>query len=151
MVESQHGTGLSVKDLKDKSKLSSGVFYIRLCEAIEPRIVDPDLITEGETDEEKRLNAIYAISLARKLNAIIFCVWEDLVNVNMKQILIFLAAMMDIQAQIEAEPNIEETESEPFESAEQNDELHQNPSRLSEQQLKQEPPIQAQQEQRIPS
>jgi hypothetical protein len=41
---------------------------------------------------------MYAISLARKLNAIIFCVWEDMVNVNPKQIFIFLAVMMDIHA-----------------------------------------------------
>merc|ERR1711998_11404 len=71
---------------------------IKICEKIEPRAVNQELVTAGETDEDKKLNAMYVISLARKLNAIIFCVWEDMVNVNPKQIFIFLATMMDIAA-----------------------------------------------------
>jgi len=42
------------------------------------------------------MNAKYAISLARKLDAVIFCVWEDMVNVNPKQMLIYFSTMMDI-------------------------------------------------------
>lgn len=71
---------------------------INICKNIEPRAVNPELVTPGETDGDKKLNAMYAISLARKLNAIIFCVWEDMVNVNQKQLFIFLATMMDIHA-----------------------------------------------------
>ena len=78
--------------------LSPCVYLIKLCEAIEPRGVNPELITPGETDDDKKLNAMYAMSLARKLNAIIFCVWEDMVNVNPKQIFIFMCVMMDIHA-----------------------------------------------------
>lgn len=90
--------GLSIKDLKDKANLTNSVFLIKLCGAVEPRAVNPDLVTPGVEDSDKKLNAMYAISLARKLNAIIFCVWEDLVNVNPKQLFIFLATMMDIAA-----------------------------------------------------
>lgn len=90
--------GLKMKDMKDKEALTSCTFLIKICEKIEPRAVDPNLITPGQTDDEKKLNAMYAISLARKLNAIIFCVWEDMVHVNPKQIFIFLAVMMDIHA-----------------------------------------------------
>lgn len=71
-------------------------FFIEICKKIEPRAVNPDLVTAGETDADKKLNAMYAISLARKLNAIIFCVWEDMVAVNPKQVFIFLCTMMDI-------------------------------------------------------
>lgn len=71
--------GISIKNLKDKEGLSNSVFLIKLCGAIEPRAINPDLVTPGATDDDKKLNAMYAISLARKLNAIIFCVWEDLV------------------------------------------------------------------------
>ena len=95
--------GIQIKNMKDKLNRSSCVFLINICKAIEPRAVNPDLVTAGETDEDKKLNAMYAISLARKLNAIIFCVWEDMVNVNPKQLFIFLATMMDIAANYKAD------------------------------------------------
>lgn len=75
---------------------------IHVTAAIEPRCVNWDLVLKGETDEEKTNNAKYAISCARKLGAVIFCVWEDLVEVNSKQNLIFFATMMDLQASLAA-------------------------------------------------
>jgi len=50
-----------------------------VCAAIEPRCVNWDLVLPGETDDDKCNNAKYAISCARKLGGVIFCVWEDLV------------------------------------------------------------------------
>ena len=82
--------------MKDKENLTSCLFFIKICGNIEPRAVNNELVTAGETDDDKKLNAKYAISLARKLNAIIFCVWEDLVAVNPKQVFIFMCVMMDI-------------------------------------------------------
>jgi hypothetical protein len=79
--------------------MSDGKFLIHLCASIEPRAVNWEIVTEGETDEDKQLNAKYAISIARKLGAVIFCVWEDIVNVNPKQNLIFVATMADIAQQ----------------------------------------------------
>jgi hypothetical protein len=38
----------------------------------------------GETEDDLKNNAKYVISIARKLGAVIFCVWEDIVNVNPK-------------------------------------------------------------------
>jgi len=96
-------SGLSIKNMKDKEGLSSGKFLIEICKKIEPRSINPDLVTEGVTDGDKKLNAMYAISLARTLNAIIFCVWEDMVNVNPKQVFIFMCTMMDIAANYKAE------------------------------------------------
>jgi hypothetical protein len=55
---------------------------IKLCASIEPRVVNWDLVTAGETDVDRSLNAKYAISIARKLGAIIFLVWDDVVEVN---------------------------------------------------------------------
>lgn len=95
--------GLKMKDFKDKEALTSCLYAIKLCGNIEPRAVNPDLVTGGETDADKKLNAMYAISLARKLDAIIFCVWEDMVNVNPKQYFIFFATMMDIAGSYKAE------------------------------------------------
>lgn len=77
-------TKLSISSLKDKKNLNDGRFLIYLCGSIEPRFINWDLVTEGKTDEEKKLNAKYAIALARKLGAVLFCVWEDIVNVNYK-------------------------------------------------------------------
>lgn len=73
-----------IKDFKDES-LQTGKFMIEVCAALEPRSVNWDLVMGGETDEEKMNNAKYAISIARKLGAVIFCVWEDIaVKVNPK-------------------------------------------------------------------
>jgi len=56
-------------------------------------------VTKGETDEEKEMNAKYAISIARKLGAIIFCVWDDIPKLNAKMILIFAASLYDLKIQ----------------------------------------------------
>lgn len=85
-----------IKDLKDNA-LNNGVFLIKLCAAIEPRAVNWDLVTKGETDEDKQLNAKYAISVARKLGAVIFLVWDDITVVNYKMMLIFVAELYDVK------------------------------------------------------
>jgi len=41
-------------------------------------------------------NAKYAISIARKMGAIIFCVWDDIEKVNYKMILVFICSLFDI-------------------------------------------------------
>lgn len=89
----------SIQSFKDKS-MSDSKFLIHLLSAIEPRAVNWDLVQAGETDEEKQNNAKYAISIARKLGAVIYCIWEDLVNVNPKQMLIFIATMFEIQQEL---------------------------------------------------
>merc|ERR1711865_15324 len=91
-----------IKDFKDKS-LSDGKMMIQICSAIEPRCINWDLVLEGADEEQKKNNAKYAISCARKLGAVIFCIWEDLVAVNAKQYLIFFATMMDLQVKMASE------------------------------------------------
>jgi len=73
----------AIKNLKDKS-MGSGVYLMHLLSAIEPRAVNWDIMTAGESDEDKEMNCKYVISVARKLGAVIFGVWEDIVNVNSK-------------------------------------------------------------------
>jgi plastin-1 len=80
--------------------LADGRFLIKLCASIEPRIVDWDLVTSGATDEEKSQNAKYAISIARKLGAVIFMVWDDVLEVNMKMMLVFVASIYELSQQI---------------------------------------------------
>ena len=43
------------------------------------------------------MNAKYAISIARKLGAIIFLIWEDIPNLNKKMLLIFVCSLYDLK------------------------------------------------------
>jgi len=72
---------------------------IKLCASIEPRVVNWDLVTAGETENDRAMNAKYAISIARKLGAVIFLVWDDVVEVNQKMLLIFIASLYDLKMQ----------------------------------------------------
>lgn len=89
---------MQITGFRDKS-LADGKFLIKLCAAIEPRVVNWDLVTTGETEKDRELNAKYAISIARKLGAIIFLVWDDIPNLNPKMLLIFMASLYDLKQQ----------------------------------------------------
>lgn len=93
------GKATSIANLKDKS-MGNGQFLLQLCASIEPRAVNFDIVNEGKTDEDQTLNAKYVISVARKLGAVIFCIWEDIVNVNGKQMLILFACLNEIQMEL---------------------------------------------------
>lgn len=82
-----------IESFKDKS-LSSGLFFLELLSACEPRVVNWNLVTKGEKDEDKRLNATYIISVARKLGCSIFLLPDDIMEVNSKMILTLTASIM---------------------------------------------------------
>lgn len=82
-------------------QLSNGKLLIKLAGSIEPRIINWDLVTPGQTDEEKEMNAKYAISIARKLGAIIFMVWDDIPRLNKKMLLIFVCSLYDLKHNIQ--------------------------------------------------
>eukprot|EP00249_Psilotum_nudum_P023578 c28927_g1_i4 orf=363-2282(+) len=83
----------SMDSFKDRS-LSNGIFFLDLLGAVEPRVVNWSLITKGETDEEKKQNANYIISVARKLGCSIFLLWDDIVEVRPKMILTLTTSIM---------------------------------------------------------
>ncbi|KAJ9153853.1 hypothetical protein P3X46_027250 [Hevea brasiliensis] len=87
------GRTSQIDNFKDKS-LSTGIFFLELLSAVEPRVVNWNLVTKGETDDEKRLNATYIISVARKLGCSIFLLPEDIIEVNQKMILTLAASIM---------------------------------------------------------
>ncbi|KAI3465519.1 hypothetical protein Pfo_022182 [Paulownia fortunei] len=87
------GRTSQMESFKDKS-LSSGTFFLELLSAVEPRVVNWSLVTKGETDEDKKLNATYIISVARKLGCSIFLLPEDIMEVNQKMILTLTASIM---------------------------------------------------------
>jgi len=79
------------------AQFNTGKLLIKLAGCIEPRMINWDLVTEGTTDEEKEMNAKYAISIARKLGAVIFMVWDDIPSVNKKMITIFVCSLYDLK------------------------------------------------------
>ncbi|XP_047059475.1 fimbrin-2-like [Lolium rigidum] len=82
-----------MESFKDRS-LSSGIFFVNLLGAVEPRVVNWSLVTKGEKDEEKQMNASYIISVARKLGCCIFLLPEDILEVNQKMMLSLTASIM---------------------------------------------------------
>ena len=87
------GGATVMRDFGDKS-LANSLFFIDLIAAVEPKAVNRKLVTAGDTDDEKVMNAKYAISSARKLGCSLFCTHEDLVDVKPKMVLSFVATMM---------------------------------------------------------
>ncbi|XP_044501747.1 fimbrin-5-like [Mangifera indica] len=82
-----------MESFKDKN-LSTGIFFLDLLTAVEPRVVNWSLVTKGENDEDKKSNATYIISVARKLGCSVFLLPEDIMEVNQKMILILTASIM---------------------------------------------------------
>lgn len=84
-----------IKNFKDKN-LEDGIFLINLTAAVEPRIVNWELVHDSPVSDDMMMNAKYAISIARKLGAVIFLVWEDVVELNQKMMLIFIASLFEL-------------------------------------------------------
>ncbi|KAL8226438.1 hypothetical protein R6Q57_016270 [Mikania cordata] len=87
------GRTSEMENYKDKT-LSSGIFFLDLLTAVEPKVVNWNLVTKGITDEEKKLNATYIISVARKLGCSIFLLPEDIMEVHPKMMLMLTASIM---------------------------------------------------------
>ncbi|TFK41743.1 calponin homology domain-containing protein [Crucibulum laeve] len=87
-----------IRSFKDPS-ITTGLFFLDLLDAIRPGIVDPNLVipvSDSGDYEDRRQNAKLAISIARKMNALIFLVPEDIVDVRPRLILTFVGSLMSI-------------------------------------------------------
>lgn len=87
------GKSTRMENFKDKT-LSDSLFIMDLLWACQPDSVNWDLVTPGKSDEEKMMNAQYAISCARKMGCTVFLLWEDIVEVKEKMMLTFFGAVM---------------------------------------------------------
>ncbi|KAJ8455021.1 hypothetical protein ONZ51_g12688 [Trametes cubensis] len=90
-----------IRSFKDPS-LTTGIFLLDLLDALRPGIVDPTLVinvSESGPYEDRRQNAKLAISIARKMNALIFLVPEDIVDVRPRLIMTFVGSLMAIANQ----------------------------------------------------
>ncbi|KAI0776354.1 fimbrin [Irpex lacteus] len=90
-----------IRSFKDPS-ITTGIFFLDLLESLRPGIVDPTLIinvSETSNYEDRRQNAKLAISIARKMNALIFLVPEDIVDVRSRLIMTFVGSLMSLEHQ----------------------------------------------------
>jgi plastin-1 len=82
----------TMRNFKDKT-LANGVFFLELLAAVEPRSINWEIATPGETEEQRVNNARYAISSARKIGACVFLTHEDIIEVKAKMLLTFVASI----------------------------------------------------------
>ncbi|EFJ13004.1 hypothetical protein SELMODRAFT_424860 [Selaginella moellendorffii] len=71
-----------MESFMDKS-LSSGIFFLGLLWAVEPRVANWQLMTKGVTG-----------NVDRKLSCSVFLLWDDIVEVRPKMVMIFVATVM---------------------------------------------------------
>ncbi|XBH99258.1 hypothetical protein VPH35_128634 [Triticum aestivum] len=101
------GRNSRMESFKDKN-LSSGIFFLELLSAVEPRVVNWKVVSKGVIDDEKKLNATYIISVARKLGCSVFLLPEDIIDVNQKMILTLTASIMYWSLQKPQQPETSE-------------------------------------------
>ncbi|QID83468.1 Fimbrin, actin-bundling protein [Saccharomyces pastorianus] len=89
------GKNSTIRSFKDHG-LSNAHFLLDVLNGIAPGYVDYDLVTPGNTEEERYANARLAISIARKLGALIWLVPEDINEVRARLIITFVASLMTL-------------------------------------------------------
>ncbi|KAL5583515.1 hypothetical protein UlMin_015957 [Ulmus minor] len=75
-------TGSQVRmDSFEGKSLSDGIFFLELHSAVQPSVVNWSVVTKDVTEEHKKMNASYIISIARKLGCSIFLLPEDITDI----------------------------------------------------------------------
>lgn len=94
------GKTSNIRSFKDSS-LANGVYLLDILNGIKPGYVDYDLVYQGAniSDEERYANARLAISIARKIGALIWLVPEDINEVRSRLILSFVGSLMNVSDQ----------------------------------------------------
>lgn len=90
------GKTSKIRSFNDPS-LTTSIFLLDVLNGIKPGYVDYDLVTPGQTDDDKYANARLAISIARKLGALIWLVPEDINEVRSRLILTFVGSLMSLK------------------------------------------------------
>jgi len=93
---SEAGKSSSIKSFKDKS-LSDSLTVCDLVDAIRSGSVNYDLLVKGaSSDADLEANAKYAVSIARKVGAVIFALPEDIIEVQPKMMMTIFASLMAV-------------------------------------------------------
>lgn len=85
--------------------LGDGLLLADLLAAVRPGCIDAANLAAGATDDERKANAKYVLSVARKLGCTLFLLWEDIVEAKPKMMFSFVATLMCLA--------LEEPEQEP--------------------------------------
>ncbi|KAJ7325369.1 hypothetical protein OS493_029920 [Desmophyllum pertusum] len=93
LTENEKETRISC--FKD-SNIANSRCVIDLIDGIKPGFIHYNMVSDGDTDEDKLSNAKYAISMARKIGAKLYALPEDLVEVKAKMVLTVFACMMAV-------------------------------------------------------
>ncbi|XP_047044198.1 fimbrin-4-like [Lolium rigidum] len=101
------GRNSRIESFKEKN-LSSGIFFLELLSAVQPRVVNWKVVSKGIEDDEKKLNATYIISIARKLGCSVFLLPDDIIEVNQKMTLTLTASIMYWSLQKPQQPETSE-------------------------------------------
>lgn len=83
----KNGGGTSKMSGFKDSGLANSVFFLELLQDIKKGSVDPSMIKYGTSEDDLKMNARYAISIARKLGAVIFLLPEDIMECNPKMVI----------------------------------------------------------------
>jgi plastin-1 len=88
-----------ISSFKDQN-IRSSLFIIHLLDKISPNTIDFNVIDQSDNADENalKLNAKYAISVARKIGATIFVLPEDILEVRSKLVLTFIGTLMALKA-----------------------------------------------------
>ncbi|TNN06752.1 Plastin-3 [Schistosoma japonicum] len=78
---------------------------IDLIEAIRPNTVDYNLVLPGNSKTEQLANAQYAITLARRIGAIVYAMPEDLIELKHKMIMTIFACLMAVDLKHNRKPD----------------------------------------------
>lgn len=90
------GKSSKIRSFSD-SQLSNAHFLLDVINGLAPGYVDYSLVMPGKNEEERYANARLAISIARKLGALIWLVPEDINEVRSRLILTFVASLMALK------------------------------------------------------
>jgi plastin-1 len=89
------GRSTNARSFSDPS-IANAHFLLDVLNGLKPGYVDYDLVAPGNTEEERYANARLAISIARKLGALIWLVPEDINEVRSRLIFSFVGSLMAI-------------------------------------------------------
>jgi len=87
--------GVSIRHFKDKAN-KDAVPVLHLIDVLKPGTIDYSVVKQGSKlrDDECMSNAKYAITMARRINAPVYALPEDLVEVNGKMVMTIYASLM---------------------------------------------------------
>ena len=84
-----------ITSFKDKS-IKNCKFLFNLLNSFDENLIEWSTVCEGEDNDSIKKNAEYVLSLARKLGATTFLVWEDIKEVRPKMIMSFIASLVEL-------------------------------------------------------